>query len=502
MSKSGLFTLYLTALVVTVSLASSKACADDEPARKPNFIFVLSDDIAQGDIGVYGQKLIKTPRIDQIASEGTRFMQCYCGTSVCAPSRSSFFTGLHCGHCPVRGNYEVAPEGQFPLPDETVTIAEVAKSAGYATSTFGKWGMGFWGTSGSPANQGVDRFLGYTCQRHAHSYFPTYLHDHDQPFKLPGNDGQGVGETYAQEVIQNEMIRWLTKHHEEPFMMFYAITLPHARHEIDDYGIYKDKPWSVKQKSYAAQITRIDSDMGELVDTLRKLGIAKDTLIVFAGDNGSSFAPKSDIGKLFNQAGNGLRGYKRGLYEGALRQAAFAWWPGTVPAGRVDDQPWAFWDLMPTFVELSRAAEPEGYRTDGKSLLEYFKGKDAPERDYFYWELHERTPIQAARFENWKAVRNGLDKTTEIYDLTKDSNEQNNLADSHPQLVKRAEEIFADAHQEDPTWPLTGRTEERQKMSKRAWATKKKRDSEKWVPENTVSRPELTTKSEPQAATP
>lgn len=498
MLKTGHFTLCLFLAIAALDFNSSKTAAD-EPAKKPNFIFVLSDDIAQGDMGVYGQKLIKTPRMDQIANEGTRFMQAYCGTTVCAPSRSSFFTGLHCGHCPVRGNREISPEGQFPLPDETVTIAEVAKSAGYATSTFGKWGMGFWDSTGSPSKQGVDHFFGYNCQRHAHSYFPTYLYDHEQPFLLPGNDGKGVGKTYAQEVIQNEMIRWLGKNHDKPFMMFYAMTLPHGRHEIDDYGIYEDQPWSVRQKSYAAQVTRIDSDMGELVDTLRELGIAENTLIVFSGDNGSSFNPKSEIGKLFNQAGNNLRGYKRGMYEGALRQAAFAWWPGTVPAGRVDDQPWAFWDLMPTFVEMSGATEPVGYKTDGKSLLSYFKGKDAPKRDYFYWELHESTPSQAARFENWKAVRNGLKKAIEIYDLSKDAAEQNNLADSHPEQVKKAEQIFAEAHQPDPQWPLTGKTAEQKELSKGVWAIKKERDATKWVPENAVSRPDLTSKSETES---
>ena len=357
--------------------------------RRPNFIFVLSDDIAQGDLGVYGQKLIQTPRMDQIAREGTLYTQAYCGTSVCAPSRSVFFTGLHSGHCPVRGNYEVPPEGQLPLPDETVTIAEVAKGAGYSTATFGKWGMGFFGSSGAPDNQGVDRFFGYNCQRHAHSYFPTYLMDDDQAVALPGNDGQTVGETYAQELIQNEMIAWLREQGDQPFMMFLRHHPAHGRHEIDELGIYADKPWTDLQKNYAAQVTRVDSDMGELVDTLRDMGIAEDTLIVFSGDNGSSFAPDTEIGELFDQTmGGKLRGFKRGMYEGALRQAAFAWWPGTVPAGRVDDQPWAFWDLMPTFVEMSGAKPPRGYETDGYSLVDYLRGGSAPERDYFYWELH------------------------------------------------------------------------------------------------------------------
>lgn len=457
-------------------------------SRQPNLIFVLSDDIAQGDLGCYGQQLIQTPRLDQMAAEGTRYLQAYCGTSVCAPSRSSFFTGLHCGHCPVRGNYEVPPEGQLPLPDETVTIAEVAKTAGYATATFGKWGMGYFDSSGSPFNQGVDHFFGYNCQRHAHSYFPTYLYDDDQPFLLPGNDGQTVGETYAQELIQNDLIRWVRDQAEQPFLLFYAITLPHGRHEIDDLGIYADKPWSQQQKSYAAQVTRVDSDMGELIDTLRQLGIDQDTLIIFSGDNGSSFSPSSEMGSLFNQAGNGLRGYKRGMYEGALRQAAMAWWPGTVPAGRVDDQPWAFWDIMPTFVELSGAAKPEGYQTDGVSLVDYLKGGKAPPRDYFYWELHLDKPVQAARFGDWKVVRNGIHQPIELYDLAKDPGETTDLAKTHPLIVAKGKQILSEAHRPDPNWPLQGRSEAHRKSAKQAWQITRQRVKQKWVPQNATRK--------------
>jgi len=474
----------VTAFCLLLSCALPAAASD----RSPNFIFVLSDDIAQGDLGVYGQALIQTPRLDQMAQEGTRYLQAYCGTSVCAPSRASFFTGLHTGHSPVRGNYEMAPEGQLPLPDETVTIAEVAQAAGYATSTFGKWGMGFWDTTGDPHHQGVDHFYGYNCQRHAHSYFPTYLYDDDIPFILPGNDGQGVGETYAQELIQNDLIQWVRQQGDQPFMMFYAITLPHGRHEIDDYGIYADKPWSEKQKAYAAQITRIDSDLGELVDTLREMGVAENTLIIFSGDNGSSFDPESEIGQLFDQTmGGTLRGFKRGMYEGALRQAAFAWWPGTVPAGRVDDQPWAFWDLMPTFVELSGATLPPGYETDGHSLVDYLKGGDAPPRDYFYWELHHGDrPAQAARFGDWKAVRNGINHPIEIYDLTADSAESHNLADARPDLVQRAKAILQEAHRPDPNWPLTGRAEAHTQSAQAAWIIKRQRDKDMWIPPHAV----------------
>ncbi len=477
--------LILIALTALVPLLSPRA----GEASPPNFIFVLSDDIAQGDLGCYGQELIQTPRLDQMAAEGTRYLQAYCGTSVCAPSRASFFTGLHSGHCPIRGNYEVPPEGQLPLPANTVTIAEVAKAANYATATFGKWGMGFFNTTGSPHQQGVDHFFGYNCQRHAHSYFPTYLYDDDQPFRLPGNDGRTTGETYAQELIQKDLIQWLRNYTEQPFMLFYAITLPHGRHEIDDYGIYSDKPWTEKQKAYAAQVTRVDTDMGELMDTLKDLGIAENTLIVFSGDNGSSFNPESEIGKRFDQASNGLRGYKRGMYEGALRQAALAWWPGTVPAGRVDAQPWAFWDLLPTFVELSGATTPEGYETDGHSLLSYLKGGGAPARDYFYWELHlGNRPVQAARFRQFKAVRNGIDKPIEIYNLNNDSGETTDLASFRPDLVSEARNIFIAAHRPDPNWPIDHRTDAQTQSAKRAWQIKRERDKTTWIPENAIER--------------
>ncbi|MEL7497433.1 MAG: arylsulfatase [Planctomycetota bacterium] len=473
--------------IVLVQVTTAVAHDDLAPPKRdddqrPNLIFVLSDDVAQGDLGCYGQKLIKTPRLDQMAAEGTRYLQAYCGTSVCAPSRASFFTGLHSGHCPIRGNYEVAPEGQLPLPKDTTTVASVLKSSGYATATFGKWGMGFFDSTGSPLKQGVDHFFGYNCQRHAHSYFPTYLWDDDQPILLPGNNGRNQGETYSQELIQNDMLKWVREHADQPFFVFYAITLPHARNEIDDLGEYADQSWTPKQKAYAAMVTRFDSDMGELMDLLRELEIADNTLIVLSGDNGSSFSPNSEIGKRFDQASNGLRGYKRGLYEGALRQAALAWWPGTVPPGRVDEQPWAFWDLMPTFAELADAKLPSGYQSDGLSLVSYLKGGDAPKRDHFYWELHEQKPIQAARFGNWKAVRGGVEEPIELYDLEKDPGEKQDVAKAFPEKVKQALAIFKAEHQVDPNWPLAGRAEHRIKDSKAAWVEQKRRRETDYVP--------------------
>ncbi len=475
-TASKLWQVPLLSVWFSLSVLLGIACAAD----KPNFIFILSDDLAQGDLGCYGQELIRTPNLDRMAAEGTRYLQAYCGTAVCAPSRASFFTGLHSGHCPIRGNYELAPEGQLPLPAATVTIAEVAKAAGYATATFGKWGMGFFDTSGNPLKQGVDRFYGYNCQRLAHSYFPTYLHDNDQPILLPGNDGQRVGKTYAQKLIQNEMIRWVKQQADHPFLLFYAVTLPHGRYEIDDLAAYADKPWSDKEKTFAAMVARLDSDVGELLDTLKQLGIDERTLVIFTGDNGSANPPDADLSKRFKQDRNGLRGYKGNLYEGALRQAAIAWWPGTVPAGRVDDQPWAFWDLMPTFVEMSGATPPQGYETDGLSLVDYLKGGKAPEREYYYWELNGQ---QACRFGDWKAVRRSIDKPVELYDLKADPGESNDLAGQHPERVEKAKAILLEARREDPNWPLGERSEAHAKSAREAWKVKRWRDANQWVPE-------------------
>ena len=440
-------------------------------AEKPNLIFILSDDLAQGDVGCYGQKLIQTPRLDRMAREGTRYTQAYCGTSVCAPSRASLMTGLHSGHCPVRGNWEIKPEGQLPLPAETVTVAQVLKNAGYATACMGKWGMGMFQTTGSPLKKGFDHFFGYNCQRHAHSYFPTNLYRDDQSFELPGNDGKGVGKTYAQNLIQEDVLKWVRAQKDRPFFLFYAITLPHGRQEIDDLGIYADKPWTPTQKAYAAQVTRLDRDVGQLLDLLKELGLDEKTLVMVAGDNGSSWAPTSEMGKRFDQASNGLRGYKRGLHEGALRQAAISRWPGVVTAGRVSDEPWAFWDFLPTAAELAGATIPPECKTDGLSLVSFLKGGPAPKRDFFYWELHEnQKPLQAVRFGDWKAVKNGPQAALELYDLAADPGEKKNVSAHRPGLLTKARGLMQAAHTDDPNWPLTGLAPRRKADQKGAFA--------------------------------
>jgi arylsulfatase A-like enzyme len=448
-------------------------CSDAWAQTKPNIVFVLSDDVAQGDLGCYGQKLIKTPNIDRMADEGTRYMTAYCGTTVCAPSRASLMTGLHGGHCPIRGNFEVPPEGQLPLPENTPTVASILKQAGYSTACIGKWGMGGIDTTGDPLNLGFDHFFGYNCQREAHSYFPKYLYDDREKIVLEGNDGKNIGKTYSQNLIQNEALRWIDANKGNPFFLYYAITLPHGRHEIDSLGEYADQPWTLTQKSYAAQVSRLDRDLGEILDRLRELHLEQNTLVLFAGDNGSSFSPESDLGKLFEQSVNGLRGYKRELYEGGLRQAAIAWWPGKVPSKRVTDEPWAFWDFLPTAADLAGISTP--LTTDGFSLVSFLEGGQAPNRDFFYWELHEGAPTQAIRWGDWKGVRPNRNQPLELYDLSEDPSERNNVAAENKDVVEKLEAWMSSARTDDPMWPLTGKPSFRVESEMNAWKATQER---------------------------
>jgi arylsulfatase A len=419
-------------------------CAD--PPKRPNVVFVLCDDLAMGDVGCYGQKKIKTPTLDQMAKEGIRFTQAYTGTSVCAPTRAILMTGLHGGHSPIRANRPMKPEGQKPLPEGTYTVARLLKDNGYATACTGKWGLGMFDTPGSPLKVGFDHFFGYNCQTHAHSYFPTYLYRDDRRFELDGK-------TYAENLIADDTLGWVRANRDRPFFLYFAITLPHGKFEIDDLGQYATTNWTQQQKTYAAMVTRMDRDIGRLLDLLKELKLDEKTLVIVAGDNGSAFAPNSVMGKFFEQS-CGLRGFKRTMYEGGLRQACLVRWPGVVPAGKVSDEPWAFWDFLPTCADLLGVKVPETAKTDGVSVLPLFVGGPGPKRTCFYWELHEQGAIQAVRFGDWKAVKNGPRAAIEIYDLKADPGESNNLAAKSPELVQRAAQLLASEHTDSPDWPM------------------------------------------------
>lgn len=450
-------------------------CSGLKAQQKPNVIFILADDMGYGDLGAYGQKLIKTPNIDLLAQNGMLFTQFYAGTSVCAPSRSSLMTGQHTGHTPIRGNYEIEPEGQRPLPDSTMTIAKIFKNAGYITGDFGKWGLGFVGSSGDPLNQGFDRFFGYNCQRQSHNYFPDHLWDNDQKVVLP-NDFTALNQ-YAPELIQKQALKFIEANQTKPFFMYLSYTLPHAGLQLpagnevfEKYkAAFKEQPRAIPQKwdgkgyqpqayphaAYAAMVTILDTYVGQVIAKLKTLGLDKNTLIVFTSDNGPHREGGNDP-DFFNSSGS-LRGIKRSLYEGGMREPMIVSWPGVIQKGKRSNQTGAFWDFLPTFADLIKQPVPAA--VDGISILPTLvsKGKQQ-QHEYLYWEFHEDGGRQAIRKGKWKGVKNKANHAEsarwELYNLEADPAEKTDLAAEQPDLIRQLEKIAAQAHRSSdvPEW--------------------------------------------------
>ncbi len=459
--------------LATVTLAGcSQPWGRDRPSRTvkgPNIIFVLADDLGYGDLGCYGQKQIRTPNLDRMADEGMRFTDHYAGSTVCAPSRCSLMTGLHTGHTYVRGNREVQPMGQLPLPDDTVTLPKVLKRAGYTTALIGKWGLGGPGSTGTPNNQGFDYFFGYLCQRHAHNYYPGFLFRNDERVELKNRvaggreDGAGVATEkveYSHDLLAAEALKFIEENKAGPFFLYLAVTIPHANNEagkqgmeVPAYGIYADKDWPEPEKGRAAMITRLDRDMGRLMKKLKDLGIDENTVVFFTSDNGPHREGGSDP-EFFDSNGP-LRGIKRDLYEGGIRVPLIARWPGRIEAGATTGHVSAFWDFLPTFAVLAGGRAPEN--TDGLCMVPTLLGipNKQKQHKYLYWEFHERGSKQAVRFGPWKAVRS-VGGEPELYDLEKDIGETANITDRHPEVVAKIEEYLSQARTESEFWPLKG----------------------------------------------
>lgn len=462
--------------------AASQPKAGDR--QRPNILFILADDLGYGDLGCYGQQKFATPHIDSLARKGMRFTQCYAGTTVSAPSRSCLLTGTHSGHTPVRGNIELPPEGQYPLPEDAATLFRTLKQAGYETGVFGKWGLGFIGTSGDPARQGVDRFYGFNCQLLAHSYYPDHLWSDSVRVELTDNTstvpyGQG---SYAPDLIHAEALAFLDARKEgEPFMLFYPTTIPHAellvpedsimqgfrgRYPETPYRGIDDGPYFRKggycsqehpRAAFAAMVTRLDRYVGELVEKLHEKGLAENTLILFASDNGPHMEGGADPD--FFDSNGPLRGYKRDLYEGGIRVPAIAVWPGRIAPGGETDFPCAFWDLPATFSEAAGACAPAG---DGISLLPLLEGRtdEQPAHDWLYFEFMELDGRQAVRQGPWKLLHLDIRSAApryELYNLDDDPGEERDLSVRYPERVAELKALMEQAHVDDPAWPLFGK---------------------------------------------
>jgi arylsulfatase A-like enzyme len=425
-----------------------------QPARRPNIVFIIADDLGYGDLSCYGQSRLSTPNIDRLAKEGMRFTQAYAGATVCAPSRCSLMTGLHGGHARIRGNKN--PE--VPLEPGDFTVADSLKRAGYRTGIFGKWGLGFTGTAGVPNKKGFDQFFGYHTQLQAHTYYPHQLYDNGNDFTIPANFGT-KSRQYAPDLIADRALKFLDGPRDQPFFLYMPSTIPHADNEltqgtgdgmeVPDWGEFASRDWPNPEKGFAAMMTRLDRHVGRVLDKLRDTGAEKDTVVIFTSDNG----PHQEGGhnaKFFASSGP-LRGIKRDLYEGGIRIPFLVRWPGVTTPGAVSDQPIAFWDMLPTLAEVGGGITPSGI--DGVSVTAAFRGNRFSHRP-FYWEFHEGGFNRAVRFDDWKAIQFGQDGPIELYNLKTDLSEKTDVAAANPDVIAAARKHFAAARTDNPNFPI------------------------------------------------
>ena len=446
------------------SLSSETAFGAEKQVR-PNIVLILADDLGYGDLGCYGQKRILTPNIDRLAAEGRRFTQFYAGSTVCAPSRCVLITGLHTGHCYIRGN------SNHSLRTSDATVSQLLKQAGYTTGLFGKWGLGQEGTDGVPTRKGFDRFFGYLDQVHAHNYFPAFLiaDESREPLQniVPGRGPYGSGVAskkaqYSADLICDRALQFIDENKGRPFFLEFASTLPHANNEsrpngmeIPDYGPYRDKDWPEPEKGQAAMISRLDSDIGRIVARLHEQGLDRRTIVLVTSDNGGHQEGGHDP-RFFDDMGP-LRGHKRDLYEGGIRVPLIVRWSAHTPAGSESGHVGYFGDFFATAAQLVGLAPPPGL--DSLSFLPSFEPNQEPqaEHDYLYWEFHERNSAQAVRLGNWKGVIRPLgSRHVELYDLATDLSETRDVAAVHPEIVEHIVSIAKQAHTPSQLWPDAG----------------------------------------------
>ncbi|MDG1890493.1 MAG: arylsulfatase [Verrucomicrobiota bacterium] len=455
-----------------------------ESARQANVIVFLADDLGYQELGCYGQNIIKTPHIDSLAAQGIRMTHFYAGSPVCAPSRGMLLTGKHSGHAFIRDNknpkgldhikQKVGWEfpGQYPIPPEEITLAEALKSKGYATGAMGKWGLGHFGTSGDPNQQGFDLFYGFNCQVHAHNHYPRFLWRNDQKEQLLGNDRTLHGETFSQDRFIEEAIGFIDKHQEDPFFLFMPFTIPHLsiqapqtavdaytttiQEETYEHRGYLKHP--TPRAGYAAMVTYLDQGVGLIMKKIRALGLEKDTLVIFTSDNGPTYKRLGGSDSDYFKSAGPFKGLKGSVYEGGIRVPMVASWPGKIPAGSILEEPAAFWDLMPTILNMTGNAENMPKGIDGIDLTPWLLGK-GPRKShaYLYWEFPSYGGQQALRMGRWKTVRQKIFKTglhTELYDLQTDPSESKNVASLYPAVVTEMEKLMSEARRPSKVYPF------------------------------------------------
>lgn len=468
--------------------------------QKPNIVFFFADDLGYGELGCYGQKKIKTPHIDELASEGMKFTQFYSGQNVCAPSRCALLTGKHMGHAAIRENsahllgkperysdpdmkkastrfHEYKKQDGFPgqlaMPESEVTVAELLKKEGYATACIGKWGLGHPTDEGSPQRHGFDLFYGYICQRNAHNYYPTYLWKNDKKVTFPGNDRKLLGETYAADAMEVEALQFIKDNKTKPFFLYYATPVPHVALQVPEdepsLAVYRkefgdEKPYTggmgylpnkTPRATYAAMITRMDRTLGKMRTLLKELKLDDNTVFIFSSDNGATFNGGYD--RAFFEGNGTLRGKKCDLYEGGIRVPAVVKWSGKIKPNSSTDNVTALWDFLPTACDIAGAKSPDGI--DGISFLPTLLGKKQPQHKYLYWESRLTKGQQVVRMGDWKGIRetvrkNGSNTPLKLYHLGNDLAESKDVAAQHPEVVAELEKLMREAHTPNKMFPM------------------------------------------------
>jgi arylsulfatase A-like enzyme len=435
-------------------LGGAAIAAAAQSRRPPNIILIMADDLGYNHLGCYGQQKIRTPNLDRLASEGTRFTQFYAGCTVSAPSRCALMTGMHTGHCSVRAN-----SGGVPLQPGDVTLAQRLKQTGYRAGLFGKWGLGDAGTAGSPNRKGFDEFFGYLHQLHAQYYYTDFLWSNTARFPLDNPGGRR--NVYAPDVIEQRAIAFLRANRQRPFFLYLPYTLPHfeivapAASMKEHDGRFPETPYVPPERrkyattpkpraALAAMITHLDRSVGKVLDELQRLSVEENTLVLFTSDNGAEHGVGADLE--FFEGNKPLRGKKGTLYEGGIRVPMIVRWPGRVPAGRVSNHVWANWDVTPTLLDLAGAPEPRGI--DGISAARALTGEQQPDDRILYWEhIVQSRLLQAARWKQWKAVR---DTKIELYNLEQDAGESADQAARHPEIARKLDAFMRSAHADPP----------------------------------------------------
>ena len=453
-----------------VGAAATAVCAQTPP---PNIILILADDLGYGELGSYGQTLIKTPSLDRMAAEGMRFTQFYAGSPVCAPSRSVLLTGQHTGHTRVRGNAGPDRPSAQTLQSGDFTVARVLQQAGYRTGLIGKWGLGLIDEEGEPRKQGFDTYFGFLSQTHAHNHFPSFLWRDGEKVSLP-NDLVPVGATegvgyarkrvaYAGDLFAEEALAFVAENQNRPFFLYLAVTAPHANNErsnalgdgneVPDHGVYADRPWPDSHKGHAAMITRLDAQIGELLAELKRRGIDDRTLVLFSSDNGAHQEGGPNYDPSFFNVSGPFSGLKRSLTEGGIRVPLIARWPGRIAAKTVSDHVGYFGDFMATFAELAGKPTPEG--CDSVSFAPTLLGQGEQTRHrHLYWEFYEGGVSQAVLLDGrWKGIRIvDTEASVQLFDLQTDAGEKHDVAAANPEIVARITTIMTSEHRENEHW--------------------------------------------------